>query len=155
RGAMTARSALAAIAKTGEELARLSPVGALPTPVGLTPPLAPEPTEPQAIIAPAPPDTVEPAPTQTVQIRHGDSPARLLIRMGVAPAEAQAAVRKLSTVWDPRDLKAGQKAAVFVQSNRLLSIRLALAPGRDIVVARDDNGDFIVEDQDRPTQSVT
>ena len=89
-----------------------------------------------------------------VQVRPGDTPVRLLIRMGVAPDDAQAAVRKLSTVWDPRDLKAGQKAAVFVQSDRLLSIRLALAPGRDVVVARDDTGSFVVEDQDRPTRSV-
>jgi murein DD-endopeptidase MepM/ murein hydrolase activator NlpD len=58
-------------------------------------------------------------------------------------------------VWDPRDLKAGQKAAIFVQSDRLLSIRLALAPGREVVVARDDTGGFVVEDQDRPTRSVT
>jgi murein DD-endopeptidase MepM/ murein hydrolase activator NlpD len=157
RGEMTAPSALATTAKTGEELARLNPVAALPTPADLTASVAREPiapTEPAAIVVPAPPDTVEPAPMQTVQIRPGDSPARLLTRMGVAPADAQAAVRKLSTVWDPRDLKAGQKAAVFVQSDRLLSIRLALAPGRDVVVARDDTGDFVVEDQDRPTYSV-
>ena len=157
RGTMIAPASLAAIAKTGEELARLNPVAALPTPAVLAAPVAPEPTaptEPEAIAMPAPPDTVEPAPTQTIQVRPGDNPVRLLTRMGVAPAEAQAAVRKLSTVWDPRDLKAGQKAAVFVQSDRLLSIRLALAPGRDVVVARDDNGDFVVEDQDRPTHSV-
>ena len=34
--------------------------------------------------------------------------------MGVAPAEARAAVRKLSTVWDPRDLKAGQKTGFYL-----------------------------------------
>ena len=158
RGKMTAPSSLATTAKTGDELARLNPVAALPALAGLTAPLAPDltaPTEPESIVEPAPPDTVEPAPTQTVQVRPGDSPARLLIRMGVAPADAQAAVRKLSTVWDPRDLKAGQKAAIFVQSDRLLSIRLALAPGREVVVARDDTGSFVVEDQDRPTRSVT
>jgi murein DD-endopeptidase MepM/ murein hydrolase activator NlpD len=151
RGEIAAPSSLTATTKTGGELARLNPVAALPAPASLTPPLAPE---PEPIVMPAPLDTVEPAPTQMIQVRPGDSPVRLLTRMGVAPAEAQAAVRKLSTVWDPRDLKAGQKAAVFVQSDRLLSIRLALAPGRDVVVARDDNGDFVVEDQDRPTRSV-
>ena len=80
--------------------------------------------------------------------------AEMLTRMGVAPEDAQAAIRKSSTVWDPRDLRAGQKAAVFVQSDRLLSIRLALAPGRDVVVARDDSGGFVAEDQERPTNWV-
>ena len=93
-------------------------------------------------------------PTQTVEARPGDTPLKLLARIGVAPEDAQAAVRTLSTVWDPRYLKAGQKAAIFVQSDRLLSIRLALSPDRDVVVARDDNGGFVVEDQDRPTRQV-
>jgi len=158
RGATTAPSSLVATAKSGDELAQLNPIAALPAPVGLTAPTLSEPTapsEPESSVEPGPPDTVEPAPTQTVQIRPGDTPVRLLIRMGVAPDDAQAAVRKLSTVWDPRDLKAGQKAAIFVQSDRLLSIRLALAPGREVVVARDDTGGFVVEDQDRPTRSVT
>ena len=158
RGEMIAPSSLATTAKTGEQLARLNPAAALPTPASLTAPVAAAPiapAEPEPIVAAGPPDTVERSPTQMVQVRPGDSPVRLLIRMGVAPGEAQAAVRKLSTVWDPRGLKAGQQAAVFVQSDRLLSIRLALAPGRDVVVARDDNGEFVVEDQDRPTYSVT
>lgn len=107
---------------------------------------------------PPPPDAAaqpEPAaPTQTVEVRPGDTPVRMLTRMGVAPEEAQAAIRTLSTVWNPRELKAGQKAAVFVQSDRLLSIRLALAPDRDVVVARDDTGNFVAEDQDRPVHQV-
>jgi murein DD-endopeptidase MepM/ murein hydrolase activator NlpD len=96
----------------------------------------------------------ETAPIETVEARPGDTPLKLLARMGVAPQDAQAAVRELSTVWNPRDLKAGQKAAVFVQDDRLLSFRLALAPDRDIVIARDDRGSFVVEDQDRPTREV-
>jgi murein DD-endopeptidase MepM/ murein hydrolase activator NlpD len=93
-------------------------------------------------------------PRQTVEALPGDTPLRLLSRVGVAPQDARAAVQKLASVWDPRDLKAGQKAAVSVQSDRLLSVRLALAPGRDVVVARDDNGRFVAEDQDRPTREV-
>ena len=54
----------------------------------------------------------------------------------------------------PRDLRPGQRAAVLTQSDRLLSFRLALAPDRDIVIARDHTGGFIVEDQDRPTREV-
>jgi murein DD-endopeptidase MepM/ murein hydrolase activator NlpD len=74
--------------------------------------------------------------------------------MGVAPEDAQAAVRKLARVWDARDLRPGQTAAVLRQADRLLSFRLALAPDRDIVVARDDTGRFVVEDQDRPTRQI-
>ncbi|MBV9828366.1 MAG: M23 family metallopeptidase [Alphaproteobacteria bacterium] len=91
---------------------------------------------------------------QMVEARPGDSPLRLLTRVGVAPDDAHAAIRKLRTVWNPRDLKAGQKAAVLVQSDKLLSVRLALAPDRDIVVARDDTGGFVAEDQNRPTHDV-
>jgi len=107
---------------------------------------------PQSAVEAAPDTVVQPA--YTVEARPGDTPLKLLTRMGVAPEDAQAAIRKLSTVWDPRDLRAGQKAAVFVQSDRLLSIRLALAPGRDVVVARDDSGGFVAEDQERPTNWV-
>ena len=101
------------------------------------------------------PDTLLVQPARTVEARPGDTPLKLLARMGVALDDAQAAVRTLSTVWNPRDLRAGQKAAILVQSDRLLSLRLALAPGRDVVIARDDTGSFVVEDQDRPTYAVT
>jgi murein DD-endopeptidase MepM/ murein hydrolase activator NlpD len=93
-------------------------------------------------------------PVETVEARPGDTPLKLLARIGVAPQDAQAAIRELRTVWDPRDLKAGQKAAVLVQDDRLLSFRLALAPDREIVIARDDQGSFVAEDQDRPTREV-
>jgi murein DD-endopeptidase MepM/ murein hydrolase activator NlpD len=93
-------------------------------------------------------------PMQTVEALPGDTPFRLLMRAGVTPDDAQAAIRTLSSVWDPRGLRAGQKAAVFVQSDRLLSVRLPLAPGRDVVVARDDTGNFVAEDQERPTAWV-
>lgn len=108
----------------------------------------------------APRDRAEPGdapaadPTRTVAARPGDTPLKLLMRMGVAPEEAQAAIRKLSTVWDPRDLKAGQKAAILTQSDRLLSLRLALAPSHEVVVARDDSGSFVAEAQERPTNLI-
>lgn len=93
-------------------------------------------------------------PAEMVEARPGDTPFKLLARIGVAPEDAQAAVRKLASVWDPRDLRPGHKAAVLRQADRLLSVRLALAPDRDIVVARDDTGSFVVEDQDRPTRQI-
>ncbi len=109
------------------------------------------------IAAPAPgllPDAPPAEPAQMVEARPGDTPLKLLTRIGVVREDAQEAVKQLGTVWDLRDLRAGQKAAVFVQSDRLLSLRLVLAPGRDIVVARDDTGRFVAEDQNRPTREV-
>ncbi len=96
----------------------------------------------------------QPPPAETVEARPGDTPLKLLARVGVTPEDAQEAARLLARVWDPRDLRPGQRAAVLTQSDRLLSFRLALAPDRDIVVARDHTGGFVVEDQDRPTREV-
>jgi murein DD-endopeptidase MepM/ murein hydrolase activator NlpD len=93
-------------------------------------------------------------PAETVEARRGDTPLALLARVGVSPEDAREAARLLARVWDPRDLRPGQRAAVQTQSDRLLSFRLALAPDRDIVVARDHTGGFVVEDQDRPTREV-
>jgi hypothetical protein len=95
-----------------------------------------------------------PPPAETIEARPGDTPLKLLARMGVAPEDAQAAVRKLARVWDAREMRPGQTALVLRQADRLLSFRLVLAPDRDIVVARDDTGRFVVEDQDRPTRQI-
>jgi murein DD-endopeptidase MepM/ murein hydrolase activator NlpD len=127
---------------------RAPAIGAVP----LAAPAASLPPADVVLDSDAPP--VSPAPAETVEARPGDTPLKLLTRAGVTPQEARAAIRTLSTVWDPRDLRAGQKAAVFVQDDRLLSIRLALAPDREVVVARDDRGNFVAEDQDRPTREI-
>src|SRR5262249_1764375 len=47
---------------------------------------------------------------QTIKARPGETPLTLLTRIGVARGDAEAAVRQLGTVWDPRGLKAGQRA---------------------------------------------
>jgi murein DD-endopeptidase MepM/ murein hydrolase activator NlpD len=106
--------------------------------------------------APPPPSPPPPSPppAETVEARPGDTPLKMLARIGVDPDDAREAARLLARVWDPRDLRPGQRAAVLTQSDRLLSFRLALAPDRDIVVARDHTGGFVVEDQNRPTRDV-
>ncbi|HEX2151014.1 MAG TPA: M23 family metallopeptidase [Stellaceae bacterium] len=120
--------------------------------------IGPAPTENVAIAVTAAvsetPKPPSPPPAATVEARPGDTPLKLLARVGVGLDDAQEAARMLARVWDPRDLRPGQRAAVLTQSDRLLSFRLALAPDRDIVVARDHTGGFIVEDQDRPTREV-
>src|SRR5207302_3253487 len=96
----------------------------------VAPPTAPDPIVAEAATAET---ALPPEAPQTVEARPGDTPLSLLTRIGVDREDAQAAVRQLSTVWNPRGLRAGQKAAVFRQSDRLLSVRLVLAPGRDVV----------------------
>jgi murein DD-endopeptidase MepM/ murein hydrolase activator NlpD len=95
-----------------------------------------------------------PPPAAMVEARPGDTPLKLLARVGVGTEDAQEAARLLTSIWNPRDLRPGQRAAVLTQSDRLLSFRLALGPDRDIVIARDHTGGFIIEDQDRPTREV-
>ena len=55
------------------------------------------------------PDILLAQPVRTVEARPGDTPLKMLARMGVAPDDAQAAVRTLSTVWNPRDLRPGRR----------------------------------------------
>lgn len=159
-----------AVAASCAGLAMFAWPGATPHRPAALPVAAPAADDPAPVAAAAP--TADPAPAagadevsadaaapppempHTVEARPGDTPVSLLTRIGVAREDAQQAVRTLSAVWDPRGLRAGQKAAVFVQSDRLLSVRLVLAPGRDVVVARDDSGRFVAEDQDRPTSEV-
>ncbi|HEX3863699.1 MAG TPA: M23 family metallopeptidase [Stellaceae bacterium] len=134
-------------------------VDAIPPPVPAkkpAPPVIAETTGSTVTDAASDSPAVQPAveAARIVEALPGDTPYKLLARMGIASDDAQAAAHKLGTVWDPRDLKAGQKAAVLAQSDRLLSLRMVLAPGRDIVVARDDTGNFVAEDQDRPTHEV-
>ena len=104
--------------------------------------------------APAAVPEAQAAPTaavpRTLEVRPGDTLLGLLSRNGIASDDAQSAIAALSAVWHPRDLRVGQKLAVFAQSDRLHSIRVAMAPGRDVVVARNDTGGFVAEDQERP-----
>jgi len=101
---------------------------------------------------PAPPS--RPLPARMIEAHPGDTLSSLLTRMGVAPEDTRSAIGALSTVWQPRELRAGQKLALFTQSDRLHSLRLATAPDHDVVVARNDSGAFVAEDQVRPVNWV-
>jgi murein DD-endopeptidase MepM/ murein hydrolase activator NlpD len=117
-----------------------------PVRLALVPPAAP----PQPLAAPAP----IALPPRIIAAQAGDTAASLLARAGVGGDEAQAAIRQLGAVWDPKTLQTGQRAAIFLLGDRLMSLRFALAPGREVVVARDDKGGFVAEQQDRPTHAV-
>jgi murein DD-endopeptidase MepM/ murein hydrolase activator NlpD len=93
-------------------------------------------------------------PPVTAEAKPGDTTLKLLTRMGVSADDARAAARTVGTVWNPHDLRPGQKVTLSVQGGRLQSFRLALGPAREIAAARNDAGDFIAEDQARPTSAV-
>lgn len=95
-----------------------------------------------------------PAPPVTAEAQPGDTPLKLLTRMGVNLDDARAATSTVGGVWNPRDLRPGQKVTLSVQHGRLQSFRLALGPAREIAAARNDAGNFIAEDQARPTSAV-
>ena len=72
-----------------------------------TPP-GPVPPENVAIATVAisePPTLPSPSPAAMVEARPGDTPLKLLARVGVAPEDAQEAARMLARVWNPRDLR--------------------------------------------------
>jgi len=118
----------------------------------------PPPDEPASPIIP-PADAGDspaalPGTADTGEAQPGDTTLKLLTRMGVSLDDARAATRTMGTVWNPRDLRPGQKVTLSVQDGRLQSFRLALGPAREIAAARDDAGNFVVEDQARPTNAV-
>ena len=119
------------------------------------PPAAQDPRPPTARTEPDPDRAAESAAATVIaETRPGDTALKMLARMGVDPEDAQAATRMMSTVWDPRDMRPGQKVTLSVQNGHLHSFRVALGPAREIAAARDDAGNFVAEDQARPTNSV-
>ena len=117
---------------------------------------APEPAPPVTPQAPPSAAAGDNAPRSavTAEAQPGDTPLKLLTRMGVSPEDARAATRTMSAVWDPRDLRPGQKVTLSIFDGHLSSFRLALGPAREIAAARDDAGNFVAEDQARPTNAV-
>ena len=110
-------------------------------------PAAPAPP-PAAAAAPAmtaqPPAAAaaDPAISHLVQIASGDTLMGLLIDQGVAAADAQDVIDALKPVWNPRELKTGQKVALQFQAARLQELRLAPAIDRDVIVTRAGDGHF-------------
>ena len=77
------------------------------------------------------PDILLAQPVRTVEARPGDTPLKMLARMGVAPDDAQAAVRTLSTVWNQPCRARIARTGAFVNSatSNAMSARCCDAPG--------------------------
>ena len=104
--------------------------------------------------APAVADAPEPEPRRVdVEVASGDTLIGMLLSLGIARAEAHAAVEGLRDVYDPRRLRPGQRLQVETDAAASRLVRLAFAPsGRErIELVRADDGGFQAEVRERAT----
>jgi murein DD-endopeptidase MepM/ murein hydrolase activator NlpD len=80
--------------------------------------------------------------SRVVQVASGDTLMGLLIDRGVAASDAQEVIDALKPVWNPRELRSGQKVALDFDAVGLRALRLAPAIDRDVIVTRSGNGHF-------------
>ncbi|MCH7929279.1 MAG: peptidoglycan DD-metalloendopeptidase family protein [Proteobacteria bacterium] len=98
----------------------------------------------------------EGAEEKTLTVRKGDTLMAALLRAGSGPRDADAAIRALKAVYDPRSLKAGQTLNVALapaQDNgrpALHRLTFATEPGRNIETGRIDDGGFAARVVDVP-----
>jgi murein DD-endopeptidase MepM/ murein hydrolase activator NlpD len=98
----------------------------------------------------------EPEPRRVdVEVASGDTLIGMLLGLGIARAEAHAAVEGLRDVYDPRRLRPGQRLQIETDAAASRLVRLAFAPsGRErIELVRADDGDFRAEVRERATVS--
>jgi murein DD-endopeptidase MepM/ murein hydrolase activator NlpD len=112
-----------------------------------------------ASLAPAAqPDAQAPADTAVshlVQVAAGDTLMGLLMDQGVAASDAQEVVEALKPVWNPRELKSGQKLALQFASAHLQELRLAPTIDRDVIVTRAGDGHFASHAAQHPLSRAT
>jgi murein DD-endopeptidase MepM/ murein hydrolase activator NlpD len=108
--------------------------------------------------APTDPPTIVDAPAPErqrldVEVASGDTLIGMLLSLGIARAEAHAAVEGLRDVYDPRRLRPGQRLQVETDAAASRLVRLAFAPsGRErIELVRVDDGGFQALVRERAT----
>lgn len=99
---------------------------------------------------------------KVVEVERGDTLIDILLSSGVARSDAVQAIDALDGVFRPRDLKPGQEITLgFDQFGRhpvdegtlqLASLNLQPSVERDVVVNRNDSGDFVAAAIDRPLE---
>jgi murein DD-endopeptidase MepM/ murein hydrolase activator NlpD len=100
------------------------------------------------------------AMVKVVEVEKGDTLINILVASGVGRAEAMEAINALRPVFRPKDLMPGQeitlnfdRAQVDAADERGLQLAgLSLQPSveRDVVVNRNDNGEFVAAAIERP-----
>ena len=91
---------------------------------------------------------------ERVVVRRGDTLMQILLRAGIARAEAHEALTSLQSVYDPRRLRIGQYldlelAKEQADGTRLAGLSLNLDFESDVRVARVETGGFDVETSER------
>ena len=96
-----------------------------------------------------------------VVIGKGDTLSIALMRAGSTRADAEAAIGAFRAVHDPRQLQIGQTLSVGFEPEseasgavRLAAFTLDVAPDRDVVVTRGDDGVFLSREVERPLDRV-
>lgn len=114
-------------------------------------PLPAPPADPHPAPAPAAP-TPRQVDRVDVEVAAGDTLMGMLLGLGIARAEAHAAVEGLRDVYDPRRLRPGQRLEIETDAAARRLVRLAFAPsGRErIELVRADDG-FEAELRERAT----
>ena len=90
-----------------------------------------------------------------LEVGAGDTLIGMLLRLGIARAEAHAAVEGLRDVYDPRRLRPGQRLEIETDAAARRLVRLAFAPSerRRIELVRDAHGSFEAAVRERATVS--
>lgn len=100
---------------------------------------------PAVLAEPAQPPAAAPQRV-AVEVRSGDTLAKLLARAGVEAEESHAAIAALREHYDPRHLRPGQEVGLVLAPSEagggLLGLTLAAAVDRDLSVTRDGDGGF-------------
>ncbi len=97
----------------------------------------------ELILASVPPQA-KPGPKKKrdLKVRSGDTLMSIMLSAGIRRADAHDAVSALRTVYDPRDLRVGQRISLTLSDNGLHEMVLNSSVIRQIAVRRDDATSF-------------
>lgn len=105
------------------------------------------------VVLPLPSPPTPPRPVRELEVAAGDTLLGMLTRLGIARAEAHAAVDGLKDVYDPRRLRPGQRLEVETDAAASSIVRLEFEPNlrERIELVRIDDGAFRAQRFEKPT----
>jgi murein DD-endopeptidase MepM/ murein hydrolase activator NlpD len=100
--------------------------------------------EPRELILASSPRPFKPDPEKkrNLKVRSGDTLMSIMLSAGIEHEDAHDAVSALRSVYDPRDLRVGQRISLTLSDNGLQEMRLDPSVIRQIAVRRDDATSF-------------
>lgn len=117
------------------------------------------PPPPEVELAPLPEDVVH----KTFDVRSGDTLMKALLQAGSEPRDADAAIRVLQNLFDPRKLRAGQTLTVSMSPSTgdgnngdgiLQRLSIHVEPGRTIETGRIEDGGFAARAVEVPLERM-